>query len=56
MIYITRQYINVYIIYCDDDRLGYKDAPSDCGKETLESLMREKIKYTEEMRRDEDEI
>lgn len=50
------QYINVYIIYCDDDRLGYKDAPSDCGKETLESLMREKIKYTEEMRRDEDEI
>lgn len=38
-------YVNVYIIYCDDDRLDYKDSPSDKGKEILEELMKEKHKY-----------
>jgi len=38
-------YVNVYIIYCTDDQLGYKESPTDKGKETLESLMNEKIRY-----------
>lgn len=38
-------YVNVYIIYCTDDRLDYKDSPSDKGKEMLEQLMKEKIRY-----------
>lgn len=39
-------YVSVYIVYCDDNRLDYKDSPSDKGKETLENLMKEKHKYT----------
>lgn len=38
-------YMNVYIVYSDDERLSYKDSPSDKGKEMLEELMREKHKY-----------
>lgn len=38
-------YIDVYIIYCTDDKLDYKDSPTDKGKEVLESLMKEKIRY-----------
>ena len=38
-------YTNVSIIYCDDDRLDYKDCPTDHGKEILEELMSEKIRY-----------
>ena len=38
-------YLNVYIVFCDDDRLDYKDSPSDKGKDILEQLMKEKIKY-----------
>lgn len=41
-------YVNVYIVYCDDDRLNYKDAPSDKGKKVLEELMREKERYYKE--------
>lgn len=39
-------YMNVYIVYCDDERISYKDSPSDKGKEMLEELMKEKHKYT----------
>jgi len=39
-------YVSVYIVYCDDDKISYKDSPSDKGKETLENLMKEKHKYT----------
>ena len=42
-------FINVYIVYCDDDRLGYKDSPSDKGKEILEQLMKEKERYLNEI-------
>ena len=38
-------YVNVYIIYCTDNRLSYKMSPTDAGKEVLESLMNEKIRY-----------
>lgn len=38
-------FVNVYIIYCDDDRLDYKDSPSDKGKIILEQLMKGKHKY-----------
>lgn len=38
-------YASVNIVYCDDDRLNYKDAPSDKGKNVLEQLMREKERY-----------
>jgi len=38
-------YVNVYIIYCDDGRLDYKEAPSDKGRGLLEELMKEKHKY-----------
>ena len=38
-------YVNVYIIYCTDDRLDYKSSPTDHGKEILEQLMKEKIRY-----------
>lgn len=41
-------YVNVSIIYCTDDRLSYKDSPTDRGKEVLESLMKEKIRYYKE--------
>ena len=42
-------FINVYIVYCDDDRLDYKDSPSDKGKEILEQLMKEKERYLNEI-------
>ncbi len=38
-------YVNVYIIYCVDSRLDYKSSPTDHGKEILEQLMKEKIRY-----------
>jgi len=41
-------YVNVSIIYCTDDRLSYKDSPTDKGKEVLESLMNEKYRYYKE--------
>lgn len=41
-------YVNVYIVYCTDNRLDYKDAPTDKGKDILESLMKEKIRYYKE--------
>jgi hypothetical protein len=39
-------FVNVYIIYDDEDRLEYKDSPTDKGKQVLEVLMKEKHKYT----------
>lgn len=41
-------YVNVYIVYCDDSRLDYKDSPTDKGKAALEQLMREKERYVRE--------
>ncbi len=35
-------FCSVYVVLCWDERLGYKDAPVDCGKEVFEELMREK--------------
>lgn len=35
-------YCNVSIMVTWDDRLGYKDAPIDCGKEVFEELYRER--------------
>lgn len=37
------QYFNTYIIMDFDNLLGYKDSPTDKGKETLEKLMKKKI-------------
>ena len=37
------QYMDVYIIMDYDDLLGYKDSPTDRGKEVLEKLMSNKI-------------
>jgi len=38
-------YVDVYIIYDDEGVLGYKDSPSDKGKEVLIELMKKKHKY-----------
>lgn len=38
-------YVDVNIIYCDDERLKYKDSPSDQGEEILQQLMKEKERY-----------
>ncbi len=35
-------YCNVSVVLCYDDRISYKDAPIDCGKETFEELMSER--------------
>lgn len=35
-------YCNISIMTCWDDRLEYKDAPIDCGKETFEELYRDR--------------
>ncbi len=35
-------YCNVYVVLCWDDRIAYKDAPIDCGKEMFEELYRER--------------
>lgn len=35
-------YFEVYIIWCEDDRLGYKDSPTDKGRDILLQLMKEK--------------
>lgn len=37
------QYFNTYLILDNDDLLGYKDSPTDKGKEVLEKLMKKKI-------------
>ena len=42
-------YVNVYIIYDDEDILGYKDSPSDKGREVLVELMKKKHKYVGEV-------
>lgn len=42
-------YVNVYIIYDDEDILGYKDSPSDKGREVLMQLMKKKHKYIAEV-------
>lgn len=42
-------FINVYIVYCGDDRLEYKDSPCDKGKDILEQLMKEKERYVYEI-------
>ncbi len=36
-------YFNTYIIMDYDHLTGYKDSPTDCGKEVLEKLMKQKI-------------
>lgn len=36
-------YFNTYIIMDYDHLTGYKDSPTDCGKEILEKLMKQKI-------------
>lgn len=41
-------YANVYILYDDEEELGYKDSPSDKGREVLMELMKKKHKYTGE--------
>jgi len=38
-------YVNVFIVYCGDNKLEYKDSPSDKGKEVLEQLMKKKERY-----------
>jgi hypothetical protein len=35
-------YCNVSVIFCWDDRIGYKDAPIDCGIDIFEDLMTER--------------
>jgi hypothetical protein len=42
-------YVNVYIIYDDEEILGYKDSPSDGGREVLIELMKKKHKYIGEV-------
>ena len=42
-------YVNVYIIYDDEDILEYKDSPSDKGREVLINLMKKKYKYVKEV-------
>lgn len=37
------QYFNTYILLDNDNLLGYKDSPTDKGKEVLEQLMKNKI-------------
>lgn len=41
-------YCRVYLILDNQDRLGYKDSPLDCGKEVLLDLMKEKTLITVE--------
>lgn len=42
MVGLLAPYIQVSIVLCFDDRLGYKDSPLDKGKETYESLLKER--------------
>ena len=36
-------YVKVYVLWDEEGIIGYKDSPTDRGKETLEHLMRNKI-------------
>jgi hypothetical protein len=42
-------YVNVYIIYDDEELLDYKESPSDKGREVLIELMKKKHKYVGEV-------
>ena len=41
-------YVDVSIIYCDDNRLDYKSCPTDHGEKILKQLMKEKLRYKRE--------
>lgn len=41
MIGLLAPYLQVAVVMCFDDRLGYKDSPLDRGKEVYESLLKE---------------
>jgi hypothetical protein len=45
-------FVRVYLILDSKDRIGYKQSPTDYGKETLVELMKEKILVTMDMIRD----
>ena len=42
MVGLLAPYVQVSIVLCFDDRLGYKDSPLDKGKEVYESLLKER--------------